>query len=858
VVTDNGTPPLSATNSFTVVVTEVNSAPVLPAQSDRTIAELTLLSVTNSATDSDIPANVLSYALVNPPPGCAIDTNGIITWMPSEAQGPGTDLITTVVTDNGTPPLSATNSFTVVVTEVNSAPVLPAQSDRAIAELTLLTVTNSATDSDIPANMLSYALMNAPAGAAIDTNGIITWTPSEAQGPTTNVIMTVVTDNGSPSLSATNAFTVVVNEVNSAPVLPAQSDRTIAELTLLTITNSATDSDIPANVLSYALMNPPTGAAIDTNGIITWTPSEAQGPTTNVLTTIVTDNGSPPLSATNSFTIVVTEVNSAPVLPAQSDRSIAELTLLTVTNSATDSDIPGNMLSYALMNAPTGAAIDTNGIITWTPSEAQGPSTNVIRTVVTDNGSPSLSATNAFTVVVSDVNSAPVLAAQTNLTIAELTLLVVTNGATDSDLPANVLSYSLIDAPEGAAIDTNGVITWAPSEAQGPSTNVLTTVVTDDGTPPLSATNSFTVVVTEVNSAPVLPAQSDRTMAESTLLTVTNTASDSDIPANTLSYSLVNPPNGATIDANGVIGWIPSESQGPSTNVITTVVTDDGIPPLSATNTFTVVVTEVNSAPILVGQFPRTIAELTLLTVPNTATDFDIPANVLTYTLVTPPEGASIDTNGIITWTPSEAQGPGTYAITTIVTDDGVPPLSATNSFSVAVREVNSTPVLPPQTNHTIMPATLLIVTNTATDSDIPLNILTYILSQAPSGAAIDSNGIITWMADAGQGGTTNVFETTVTDDGAPPLSATNSFLVTVSARPEPPVIQTIDLTSGSVVITWSSVPSQTYRLQYQDTLNDSSWNNAEPDIPATGSSTTATNVVGDLPQRFYRVLMLP
>jgi hypothetical protein len=356
----------------------------------------------------------------------------------------------------------------------------------------------------------------------------------------------------------------------------------------------------------------------------------------------------------------------------------------------------------------------------------------------------------------------------------------------------------------------------------------------------------------------VLPAQSDRTMAESTLLTVTNTASDSDIPANTLSYSLVNPPNGATIDANGVIGWIPSESQGPSTNVITTVVTDDGIPPLSATNTFTVVVTEVNSAPILVGQFPRTIAELTLLTVPNTATDFDIPANVLTYTLVTPPEGASIDTNGIITWTPSEAQGPGTYAITTIVTDDGVPPLSATNSFSVAVREVNSTPVLPPQTNHTIMPATLLVVTNTATDSDIPLNILTYILSQAPSGAAIDSNGIITWMADAGQGGTTNVFETTVTDDGAPPLSATNSFLVTVSARPEPPVIQTIDLTSGSVVITWSSVPGQTYRLQYQDTLNDSSWNNAEPDIPATGSSTTATNVVGDLPQRFYRVLMLP
>jgi len=148
-------------------------------------------------------------------------------------------------------------------------------------------------------------------------------------------------------------------------------------------------------------------------------------------------------------------------------------------------------------------------------------------------------------------------------------------------------------------------------------------------------------------------------------------------------------------------------------------------------------------------------------------------------------------------------------------------------------------------------------VTNAATDNDIPLNVLTYMLSQAPSGAEVDTNGIISWTPNPGQGGTTNVFETTVTDDGAPPLSATNSFLVIVSASPEAPVIQTIDLTSGSVVITWSSVPGQTYQLQYQDTLDDSAWNNVEPDIPATGSSTSATNVVGDLPQRFYRVLML-
>ena len=142
-------------------------------------------------------------------------------------------------------------------------------------------------------------------------------------------------------------------------------------------------------------------------------------------------------------------------------------------------------------------------MITWTPTEAQGPGTNTIRTVVTDNGVPPLSVTNSFEVIVTEVNSAPVLTAQTNRTVAELTLLTVTNAATDADLPANTLTYQLIDPPAGAAIDTNGVITWTPTEAQGPGTNTITTVVTDDGVPPLSVTNSFEVIVTEENSAPV-------------------------------------------------------------------------------------------------------------------------------------------------------------------------------------------------------------------------------------------------------------------------------------------------------------------------------------------------------------------
>src|SRR5207249_1170337 len=143
----------------------------------------------------------------------------------------------------------------------------------------------------------------------------------EAQGPSTNTFTTIVTDNGSPNLSATNTFTVVVNEVNSAPVLPAIARKSVMEVKSVTVTNTATDSDLPANTLTYTLTvsdaaGAVTNASISASGVITWTPTEAQGPNTNTFTTIVTDNGSPNLSATNTFAVVVNEVNSAPVLPA--------------------------------------------------------------------------------------------------------------------------------------------------------------------------------------------------------------------------------------------------------------------------------------------------------------------------------------------------------------------------------------------------------------------------------------------------------------------------------------------------------------------------------------------------------------
>lgn len=71
--------------------------------------------------------------------------------------------------------------------------------------------------------------------------------------------------------------------------------------------------------------------------------------------------------------------------------------------------------------------------------------------------------------------------------------------AADLDLPAQSLSFSLgANAPDGAFIyPQSGVFYWRPTELQGPSTNLITIIVSDNGTPSLSASREVSVVVVD-------------------------------------------------------------------------------------------------------------------------------------------------------------------------------------------------------------------------------------------------------------------------------------------------------------------------------------------------------------------------
>lgn len=95
-------------------------------------------------------------------------------------------------------------------------------------------------------------------------------------------------------------------------------------------------------------------------------------------------------------------MNHAPVMTPSAGASIVAGQTLVISNTATDPDLPAQALTWSLLSAPVGAFINpANGLLTWRPTLAQSPSTNILGVVVSDNGSPSLGATQTLTVIVS-------------------------------------------------------------------------------------------------------------------------------------------------------------------------------------------------------------------------------------------------------------------------------------------------------------------------------------------------------------------------------------------------------------------------------------------------------------------------
>lgn len=210
-------------------------------------------------------------------------------------------------------------------------------------------------------------------------------------------------------------------------------------------------------------------------------------------------NSEPPKS-TGEASTTVSLVNQAPVLNDIADTAITEGQTLRLTASASDPDGPDSSLRYSIVCDDPGMTINpVSGRIRWITNENNGGQTVAVTVTVTDGNSPPLSSSDLFNVTVIDDNKAPSLAPFDSLVLEIGDDFAITANGADPDAPAQVLTYGILsEIPTGLTLNpATGEIQWTPLESQGGQSFAIQVAVTDDQTPPLSATRTLLVEVLE-------------------------------------------------------------------------------------------------------------------------------------------------------------------------------------------------------------------------------------------------------------------------------------------------------------------------------------------------------------------------
>jgi len=165
-------------------------------------------------------------------------------------------------------------------------------------------------------------------------------------------------------------------------------------------------------------------------------------------------------------------------------------------------------------------------------------------------------------------------------------------------------------------------------------------------------------------------------------------------------------------------------------------------------------------------------------------------------------------------------------------------------------------PWLAPIADRTIHSGSILVISNSVIDADMPLPVLRFSLVQAStSTASIDAtNGLFVWRTSSSDAFTTNFFAVRVSDETLFNLSDTRSFSVSVA---ELPSIVSLSFSNNLPVITWTGIPGQSYRLQFQEVLGNNWFDlgqiaQASTPIVSMGDPALATGA------RFYRVVVCP
>lgn len=241
-----------------------NTAPVADVGPDTTgVIGQTIVLDGSLSSDIDLDTLTYSWSLLTAPNGstAVIDNDDQIqAGLTPDLVG---DYVAQLIVNDGC--LDSDPDSALVTISVNQPPTITSTPDTSVRESQAYSYQVVATD---PENhSLDYDLSISPAGASIDSNGLMTW---QSLGEGTYPVTVVVTDEYNATDSQSYDIDVTVNnapQIQSFPISSAEKD--------LDYSYQVVVSDADSDPITYQLINPESGMSIDNNGLITWTPTSA-------------------------------------------------------------------------------------------------------------------------------------------------------------------------------------------------------------------------------------------------------------------------------------------------------------------------------------------------------------------------------------------------------------------------------------------------------------------------------------------------------------------------------------------------------------------------------------------------------
>ncbi|WP_339899284.1 putative Ig domain-containing protein [uncultured Gilvimarinus sp.] len=629
---DDGQGGSSATATFALEVTNTNDNPVLDgAIANQTATEDAAFSfqfAANTFSDEDGDTLIYSAQLSG---GASLPA-----WLDFDAASrtfsgtPGNSdvgILTVVVTvDDGQGGAPAIETFDIQVVNTNDDPVLSDSISNQTATqdsaFSFQFSENTFTDDD--GDELTYTAQLGGGGALpawLSFDGAsrtFTGTPLNGDVGTVTIAVTATDNNG--GAVASDTFDIVVNNTNDGPVVAnAIADQAATEDTPFSFQlASDTFFDADGNFLSYGVQQVG-GAALPAwlsydPVSQTFSGTPLNGDVGTISVAVTASDGTADI--TDTFDINIINSNDNPMVTHGIVDQLAteDVAFSYQLPANTFSDEDGDTLNYSAQLSggaalPSWLSFDaTNRTFNGTPSNSDVGSLEIAVTV--DDGQGGV-VSDAFTLTVNNTNDSPMLdnpvADQNATEDSAFSFQLPANTFSDDDGDTLVYSARLAggaNLPAWLSFDA-ATRTFSGTPGNADVGSLTVEVMADDGQGGLTASDSFELVVSNTNDAPVVShAMADQTATEDTPFIyqfAVNTFSDED--GDTLAYS-------AQLAGGGALpGWLSFDSatrtfSGTPANddvaVITVVVNaSDDQGGASASDSFTITVTNSNDAPIL-------------------------------------------------------------------------------------------------------------------------------------------------------------------------------------------------------------------------------------------------------------------